>query len=233
MKTLDIILLLTLSWVVMWFFENRSLSVLGLNPTKSRIKFSTILFIITAILCSTGFLMRSLFAKEIFSINPKANMSLVLTGLWLNFKSVLFEELLCRGVALYILIKKLGPKLAIIISATVFGALHLLNSDALSNPIQSLMSFTFTFLMGLLLAYSYAKTYSLYIPFFIHFGWNLVQNFIFPDGPFGNSLFITVSQPVVSITYLAYFTMLLFPKVSVILIDYLILKNYSRTEIIK
>jgi membrane protease YdiL (CAAX protease family) len=35
--------------------------------------------------------------------------------------------------------------------------------------------FLFTFCMGLLLAFSYVKTFSILIPFAIHIGWNLTE----------------------------------------------------------
>lgn len=44
--------------------------------------------------------------------------------------------------------------------------------------------------MGLLLAYGYAKAFSLYIPIGIHLGWNLTQIFIFSRGPTEDELFI-------------------------------------------
>ncbi len=91
----EIIGLIAISWLLIWLFEKGNLSVLGLRPTKRKLKISAILFIITAICSSTAFFMRIYFSKEQFSLNPQLNISLVLTGIWVNFKSVLFEELLC------------------------------------------------------------------------------------------------------------------------------------------
>lgn len=83
--------------------------------------------------------------------------------IWNQFRAVLTEELLCRGVLLYILIKKIGSSKAIIISSVIFAVLHWLNAGVWSNVMQMIIVFTFTFTMGLLLAYSYAKTFSLLI----------------------------------------------------------------------
>lgn len=210
---------------MIWLFEKGSLSVLGLKPTKRILKTAAILFIVTAVCCSTTFLMRMYFTKEQFAINPHLNGSFVLTGIWINFKSVLFEELLCRGVGLYILIKLLGEKWAILVSAMIFGILHWLNAGVWGNGIQMLIVFAYTFTFGLLFAYSYARSLSIYLPFAMHFGWNLTQNFIFPEKLIGNTVFITVLQPVVTVSYFVYFTMILFPKVSAMLVDYLIIKK--------
>jgi membrane protease YdiL (CAAX protease family) len=221
----QIIGLLAISWLLIWLFEKGNLSVLGLRPTASKLKISAILFIVTAICCSTAFFMRMYFTKEQFSVNPQLNTSLAGNGIWVNFKSVLFEELLCRGVGLYILIKWLGAKWAILISAVIFGILHWLNAGVWGNGEQMAIVFAYTFTFGLLLAYAYARSLSLYLPFAIHFGWNLTQNFIFPENLNGNTFFVMVLQPVVTISYFVYFTMILFPKISAILIDYLLIKR--------
>ncbi len=172
------------------------------------------------------------FAKEQYTINPKLTTSLFSLELWNNVRGVLTEELLCRGVVLYILIKKLGSKWAIIISSIIFGLLHWLNNGVFGNPIQMGVLFLFTFCMGLLLAFSYAKTFSILIPFAIHLGWNLTQNFIFPDNPEGNHFFILAAQPpIVTVSYFVFFVMLLFPKVSAIGIDYLIVRRQKQIEI--
>lgn len=223
----EIIGLLAISWILIWLFEKGNLSVLGLRPTKSRLKYSAILFFTTAICCSTGFLMRMYFGKEQFVLNPKLNSALIFTGIWLTIKSVLFEELLCRGVILYILIKRLGQKWAIPISAIVFGALHWNNMGIMGNIQQMAVTFFWPFAFGLLFAYAYAKSFSLYLPIAMHFGWNLVQNFIFPENLLGNTMFVSALQPIVTVSYFVYFTMFLFPKISAIVIDYLIVKKHE------
>jgi membrane protease YdiL (CAAX protease family) len=174
------------------------------------------------------------FAKEQYTINSKLTTSLIFSELWDNIRGVLTEELLCRGVVLYILIKKLGSKWAIIISSIIFGLLHWLNNGVFGNAIQMSIVFLFTFCMGLLLAFSYAKTFSILIPFPIHLGWNLTQNFIFPDKPEGNHLFILAAQPpIVTVSYFVFFVMLFFPKISAIGLDYLIVRRQKQIEIPK
>jgi uncharacterized protein len=226
----EIIGLLLISWILIWFFEKGNLSVLGLRPTKSRLKYAAILFITTAICCSTSYFMKMSFVKEQFVLNPKLSTLLIVTEIWLVLKSVLFEELLSRGVLLYILIKKLGQKWAILISAIIFGALHWNNMETPSDIKQMAIIFFWPFVFGLLFAYSYAKSFSLYLPIAMHFGWNLTQNFFFPGRVPGNTLFISVLQPIVTVSYFVYFTMLFFPKISAIVIDYLIIKRHKKIK---
>ena len=229
----EIIGLLAISWLLIWLFEKGNLSVLGLSPTKSRLTYFVILFIVTALCCSTGFLMRMLFAKEQFVLNPNLNATLIVIGAWSVLKSVLFEELLSRGILLYILIKKIGQKWAILISAIIFGALHWNNMETLGDIRQMAIIFFWPFIFGLLFAYAYAKSFSLYFPIAIHFGWNLSQNFIFPERLSENTLFVSALQPIVTVSYFVFFTMLLLPKISAIVIDYLIINRYPKIEQIK
>ena len=227
---LQLVGLLAISWLLIWLFEKGNLSVLGLTPTKDRLKYFTILFLVTAVCCSSGFFLRMYFAKEEFGLNPRTSIPFILTGIWVTLKSVLFEELLCRGVGLYILIKKIGPRWAIIISAIIFGLLHWLNGGVFGNGLQMLIVFAYTFTFGLVLAYAFAKSFSLYLPIAMHFGWNFTQNFIFPERLSENTLFISVLQPIVTVSYFVYFTILLFPKISAILIDWLIIKRHRQIK---
>lgn len=229
---LQLIGLLAISWLIIWLFEKGNLSVLGLLPTKERMKFFIILFIASSVFSASTFLLKMYFAKETYIISQSLTFKTFLVEFWHQFRTVFTEELLCRGAILYVLIRKIGKSKAIVISSAFFAILHWLNAGVWGNITQMTIVFAFTFAMGLLLAYSYARTYSLLIPFAIHFGWNLTQNYIFPETDSGNHVFVLAAQPpTVTISYLAFFTMLLFPKIAVILFDYLIIKQHKQVEI--
>lgn len=228
---LQLIGLLVISWLLIWYFEKGNLSVLGLMPTKVRIKYFAILFIVSAIISATTYLLKIYIAKEEYAISLSLTTMSVIVEIWYQFRTVFTEELLCRGALLYILIKKVGPDKAIIFSSLFFALLHWINAGVWGNILQMIMVFLFTFLMGLLLAYSYARTYSLLIPFAIHYGWNLTQNYIFPDTTTGNHIFVlNAPPPEVTISYFAFFTMLLLPKILVLIVDYLIIKKYKQVQ---
>ena len=176
---LGIIVQLAISWLLIWLFEKKKLSVLGLWPLPKRILYFFIFFLVTAAICSTDFLMQMYFANQKWQLNPNLSATLILEGFWWNIKSVLFEELIFRGVLLYILIKKLGSTKAIILSAVAFGVYHWFSFGVIGNMIPMIVTFFITGTMGLLLAYGYAKTFSLYVPIAIHLGWNLTKIFIF------------------------------------------------------
>ena len=228
---IQLIGLFTISWILIYFFEKGNLSVLGFVPTKDRLKYFTILFMVSTFFSATAFLLRMYIAREEYTISQSLSLSSIVLETWYQFRSVLTEELICRGVVLYILIKKIGQVKAILVSSVFFAAMHWLNAGVWGNWTQMTILFAFTFAMGLLLAYSFARTFSLLIPFAIHFGWNLTQNYIFPDTATGNHIFtLVVPPPTVTISYMAFFTMLLFPKISVLVFDYLIVKQHRQMD---
>lgn len=223
---LGIIVQLLISWLLIWLFERGNLGVLGFYPAKKRLTGFAVLFTVTAICCSSDFFMRMLFAGQRWELNPKLTANLVLTGIWWNIKSVLFEELIFRGVLLYILIRKLGHAKAIIISAIAFGIYHWFSHEVIGNPVQMIITFVTTGVMGLVYAYAYSKTFSLFYPMAIHFGWNLTSSVVFSKSILGDQLFTQVQPvPEVTVSYLVYYCIVFLPMASAILINYFMLKR--------
>lgn len=224
---LQLIVLFAASWLLVWLIEKQHLSVLGLRPNTERIKYFVILFLAAATCSAAAFLLRMLLVKESYMLSPSLNVRAVVTEIGYQIRTVLTEELLFRGVLLYILIKKLGVKKAIVISSVAFALMHWMNAGVWGNITQMATVFLFTFFMGLVLAFAYAKTYSLLLPFAIHFGWNLVQNYIFPGMTGSNAVFVLAANPpVVTISYAAFFTMLLLPKIAVLVTSYFIMRQH-------
>lgn len=224
---IQIIALLVISWILLWLFTKKDLAVLGLVPMGSRMKYFVILLSVSALLSASAFLLRMYYIQEKYVMVQTLRLPSVLLETWYQFRQVFTEELLCRGALLYILIKKAGKQWAIIISSVVFAALHWFNEGVWGNGMQMIIVFSFTCIMGLLLAYAYVRTFSLLVPLAIHLGWNITQNYIFPGSETGPHIFVLAgTPPTVTISYLAFFTMLLFPKISVLLVDYFIVKTH-------
>lgn len=228
---IGIVVQLLLSWLLLWWFDKSTLSVLGFTPSRKRLYDFALFFFISALLSASTFLLRMWIAKQQYQLNPELNWATIGDGVWYNIKSVLYEELIFRGALLYILIKKLGSPKAIVISASAFGAYHWFTHDTWGNPTGMLIDFVVTGAMGVVLAYGYVKSNSLYIPIAIHFGWNLTQQVVFSGGHLGKQLFIEVlPAPVVTVSYFAYFFMQLFPLVSVLLACYLLIRVIHRSN---
>ncbi|XVJ67264.1 MAG: CPBP family intramembrane metalloprotease [Lacibacter sp.] len=230
---LGIIFQLAISWLIIWIYEKGNLSFLGFYPTKKRILDFILFFLITAFCCSSGFFLRMYFGKEVWNRNESLTTMIALNAIWWNIKSVLFEELIFRGVLFYILIKKLGVSKAIIISSIAFGIYHWFSQEVFGQPVQMAITFLLTGIMGALYAYGYTKSFSLFIPCALHLGWNLTQGFIFSQGPIGKGMFVPAKeQPVVNVSYLIYFTILLTPILSTWIINFLILKKRKQTVLL-
>ena len=228
---IGIIIQLTVSWLIVWLYEKGNLSCLGLMPTRKRLLDFILFFFITAACAASGFLLQFIIAKQSWMLNPAINPGAILQGVWFTIKSVLFEELIFRGVLLYILIRKLGAAWAIVVSAVAFGIYHWFSHELWGNPLQMTIEFLTSGTMGLVLAYGYAKTFSLYVPVAIHLGWNIVQMVVFSGGGIGNQVFVVVlPAPVVTISYFSYFTMLLLPLLSCWIINTWLLRKYKQVQ---
>lgn len=230
---IGIIVQLAISWLVVWLFEKGNLNCLGLLPAKKRLADFGLFFIITAACSALVFLLQVLIAKQSWQLNPDISFPLILKGIWFVVKAVLFEELIFRGVLLYVLIKKIGATKAIVISAVAFGIYHWFSHELWGNPVQMAIEFFTSGAMGLVLAYGYAKTNSLYVPVAIHLGWNVVQMVVFSGNTIGEQIFIEVlPRPVVTVSYFSYFVMILLPIVSCLLINGWMLKKYKQEKML-
>jgi membrane protease YdiL (CAAX protease family) len=228
---LGIIVQLAISWLIVCLYEKNDLRVLGIFPTKARLIDFLLFFVITAICCSTGFFLKMYFAGLRWELNPKLTVGLILEGVRWNFVSVLFEELIFRGVLFYILISNVGSSKAILISAIAFGIYHWFSHGVIGNIGQMALTFLLTGTMGLLFAYGYAKTMSLYIPSAIHLGWNLTQGFVFSDGPIGTGILKQVgTEPFRTDSYLIFYIVFLFPMLSALLINWYLLKKKKQVD---
>lgn len=224
---IGIIVQLLLSWLLIWFFEKKNLAVLGLKPTKKRVLDFAVFFLVTAFFAASGFLMSMYFGQR-WALNPAFTATLLLEGLWWNIKSVLFEELIFRGVIFYILIRRLGVTKAIIISAIAFGIYHWFSFGVFGDPQKMAIIFLITGLAGVMYAYGYAKTASLYVPCAIHLGWNFTRNFIFSGGNIGEGLLVD-DKPAftVTVSHFVYYFISYFPMIGALVVNCLILRKYK------
>lgn len=226
-----IVVQLAISWLIIWLYERNDLRVLGFAPTKRRLIDLLFFFLVTALCCASGFLLKMYFSDLRWKVNPKLTFALVTEGVWWNIKSVLFEELIFRGVLFYILIKRLGIKKAIVISAVAFGIYHWFSFGVIGNPMQMLFTFLITGTMGLVYAFGYSRTMSLYVPCAIHLGWNVTQNLIFSQGPIGNGVFQqTGDQQFRTGSYLVFIFVYFFPMLSAMLLNFYLLKKKKQID---
>lgn len=111
---------------------------------------------------------------HVASIAPiSVAMTLILQGLGSFLLVALFEEGLFRGIVFRLLERQLGSWIALILSALLFGLLHLMNQGAtISGAIAIALE------AGIMLGAAYMLTRSLWLAIGIHWAWD------FFEGPF-------------------------------------------------
>ncbi|KMQ66039.1 membrane protein [Chryseobacterium angstadtii] len=187
---IGIIAELMISWLLLWLFERTNLSVLGFELSKERALQVAVGLLLAASCCTLYHIMAVNFADNSWTLNTTFTFQAVATSLWFTLKSVIFEELIFRGALLYIAIKKIGTTKGCILSAICFGIYHWFSYNALGNLFQMGIIFLMTAVFGLMLAFAFARTRSLYLPIGLHLGWNIFNIIIFSNGPLGDQIFI-------------------------------------------
>ena len=114
---------------------------------------------------------------QIISVNP---FSSIITPFAIAFSVAIFEETLLRGIIFRIVEEKLGSYISLLISAIIFGSVHLINPDS------SVISSVCIGIVGFMFGASYIYSRNLWLPIAIHFSWNFVQSGIFGAITSGN-----------------------------------------------
>ena len=191
---IGIIVELVISWLMLWLIEKKNLSALGFAPTKSRTIHLIAGFLLAAACCAIFNIATVAFVKNAWTFNKQMSAGEIWAGSWWVLKSVLYEELIFRGALLYIVIRKIGMVKGCVVSAICFGIYHWFSYNAFGNPVPMIFVFIVTAVAGLMFAFSFAKTNSLYLPIGLHFGWNLFSIVVFSNGPLGTQLFTRLND---------------------------------------
>jgi len=220
---------LIISWLLLWLVEKKHLSALGLRPTHSRMVNLGIGLLMAALSCTTYHILATAFSGNGWLLNKQTSLESLSAGSWWTLKSVLFEELIFRGALLYIAIKKLGINRACFLSAACFGFYHWFSYEVIGNPVQMIFIFFMTGIFGLMLAFAFAKTGSLFLPAGLHFGWNVIHIVVFSGGPLGQQLLVKANDtPLQGFPSLLLY---LFQVVTLPLLTWLYLRQISKRQI--
>ena len=112
--------------------------------------------------------------------------------------AAVFEEVLFRGIIFRIVEESLGSWLALVISALLFGAAHLLDKNA---NLQAGIAIALE--AGVFLAAAYMVTRRLWFVIGVHFGWNFTEGGIFGAAVSGTSAPGLLKANVTGPTYLS------------------------------
>ena len=112
-------------------------------------------------------------------------------GFWFVLKGVVYEELLFRGVLLYLIFKKWGVRPGLMLSALSFGIYHWFSYGVLGQPVQMTIVLVSTGLMGFLFAIAFYRSGTIWLPIALHFGYNFTSMILFSsEKQIGAQLFV-------------------------------------------
>lgn len=174
-QLLGIIALFLTFFIVLKGFEKKRFKDIGLNSITRNwngliwglMLGAASMIIIFIMLLSTGDI-----TLENSLLNPNLSKNTV-WGILLFIIVAINEETMCRGYIFNTLNQMGKPWVSAVISSGVFAALHLL------NPNVKLIGILNIFLVGMLFAYMYIRTNSLWMPIGYHFTWNYFQGSVF------------------------------------------------------
>lgn len=189
------------SWLIIYLLEKRNIFKAWIGPTKKRFTEFIKGFFFMAFLCVITQLILSMMSNLTWELSDDLSLNKLLSSIYYDVNSVLFEELLFRGVPLYLLIKYLNSRSGIFISSSLFGIYHWFTNGVVGNLPAMALVFLVTGLMGYVFAISYHKTKSIILQSGLHLGWNLTNHNIFSNGPNGIMLLQVSEQPELSSTH--------------------------------
>ncbi len=163
-------LLVLFSYIYLFrFYEKREITEFSKNGFIKNISFGIVLgALIQSLIILVIYLMGGF---SVISINP---VLFIIPPFAMAFNSAIIEEILFRGIIFRITEEKLGSYIALIISAFIFGTLHMLNPNS-----SLIIGIGLSIQAGLLLGVAYMYSRNLWFPIAIHFSWNFTQSAIF------------------------------------------------------
>lgn len=187
---LGILILLILSYLILWFTKNHQHPFDYLPGSRSAWEMFWGLLWPIFYFCMYEFTIAFL-VENPYVLSSTYNVEKFQKTMAYILRSVLFEELIFRGVLFYILFKRLGGKPTILISAACFGIYHWFAWNAFGSPVKMAIVFLNTASVGLVLGYAFLRTRSMYLPIALHLGANLSNMLLFSkDHAIGTQLLV-------------------------------------------
>jgi membrane protease YdiL (CAAX protease family) len=154
--------------------DRASLAGLGLRLTRSGLVHLVLGFGLGALLMGAIFLLELALSGYALKAGPGraiavAEIAATLVALITFLCVAVSEEVLARGYVLQTLERQWGVAVALALSSTLFGLLHL------GNPSSSLFSAAALVVAGLLLGAGYLVTRDLWLAIGLHWSWNFFQ----------------------------------------------------------
>lgn len=191
---LGLLVIIIVSWVLLYFIEKKNIEVLGIIPYPKRIIQFLIGFIVIAIIVLINVYIETIIQKVEWKYNT-INYTTIFNAFVYHIRSALTEDLVFRGAILYILIQIIGAAKAIWLSAIIFGVYHWFSYGIL-NERYILLAYVFliTGFTGYVWAYTFHKTKSIMLGLGLHVGVNFINACFFESQPYGELVLQKVSS---------------------------------------
>ena len=191
---IGLVVILLISWGLLYLFEKKNLSAIGLLPNGKRLlQFAmgiVLIVLICLILLGIETQVKSIEWQFLgFEIGTMADAFIY------HLRSALTEDLVFRGALLYILIQRLGIKWGLLISAICFGVYHVFSYGMLTERwILITYVIVITGFTGYVWAWAFYKTRSIYLGLGLHVGYNMIMSCFYESQPYGELLFTQLSS---------------------------------------
>ncbi|KQC00708.1 CPBP family intramembrane glutamic endopeptidase [Pedobacter sp. Hv1] len=172
---------LLFSWLLLKYVYGQYLNVLGLYIDTKCLLLIFSGFVLPLVYLSVLYFSLSLWVQNPYKLNPDYTFTNFAKSSFFVLKGVVLEELIFRGALLYVLIKKLSANKAMILSAIAFGIYHWFSYGIFGQPVQMLIVFVSTGVMGYLLALAFVKSHTVLLPFALHLGYNFTSMILFSN----------------------------------------------------
>lgn len=156
--------------------ENREVTEISVKGIAKNLMLGTLMGVVLQSLTVLVIYLNNGF--HVVAVNP---VSFIIIPFTVAFTVAIFEETLIRGIIFRIAEEKLGSYISLILSAIIFGALHLMNQES-----SFISAACIAVEGGLLLGAAYIYSRNLWLPIAIHFAWNFMQSGIFGAITSGN-----------------------------------------------
>jgi hypothetical protein len=224
---LGLLVIVVISWLLLYFIEKKNIDVLGIVPNLNRVGQFVIGFLVITIIVLVNIYVETM-VLDITWESKTINYNTILNAFVYHLKSALTEDLVFRGAILYILTQRIGAVKAIWLSAIVFGIYHWFSYGIIGERIILLAyAFVITGFTGYVWAYSFYKTKSIMLALGFHVGINLINAFFFESQPYGEVLFEATSKLDLQDWDWLYFNLFkgLFPSIATLVCLKLLLKT--------
>ncbi len=228
---LGLLVIIIVSWMLLHFIEKKNIEALGIIPKPKRLIQFLVGMLFMTLINLLMIYIESFVLNVEWKLKDDINYKLIFESFIYHLRSALTEDLIFRGAILYILMRKIGAKWAILTSAILFGIYHVFSYGMIEDKIISVIYVVLiTGFTGYVWAYTFYKTKSIMLALGFHLGYNLLMTLFYESVPFGELIFMELSKTNLTDWNWLYYNLVkgLFPSiVTLIFVKTLVMSNFK------